>query len=108
MADQVDSTSVDVQSLSDTALEIYEAIATLEFSGQRASYRNISSAIGRGQPSLSDELAEMARRGLLQIKDDKADDGPLYIPAQRGWSAAPEQAEGHHSRGSFGRRGDHG
>jgi hypothetical protein len=95
VADQVDPALRDVQSLSDTTVMIYEAIATLEFSGQRASARNIAAATSLSGPSLDEELAEMTRRGLLRVADEKADDGPVFIPAQRGWSAAPEQAEGH-------------
>lgn len=85
----------DVQSLPDTALAIYEAIATLEFCGQRPSFGNIASASSLSQPTLEKELSEMTGRGLLRITDEESDDGPVYIPAQRAWSAAPEQAEGH-------------
>jgi hypothetical protein len=95
MADEVDPVRRDVQSLSDTAVMIYEAIATLEFSGQRPSVLNIASATSLARPSLEDELTEMTRRGLIRITDEKADDGPVYIPSQRSWSAAPEQGEGH-------------
>jgi hypothetical protein len=95
MADEVDPLGLDVQGLSDTAVMIYEAIATLEFSGQRASFPNIASATSLARPSLEEELSKMTRRGLIRTTDEKADDGPVYIPSQRGWSAAPEQAEGH-------------
>jgi hypothetical protein len=95
VADNADPIRLDVQSLSGTTVMIYEAIATLEFSGQRPSRRNIADATSLSEPSLDEQLADMTRRGLLRITDEKADDGPVYIPAQRGWSAAPEQAEGH-------------
>jgi len=95
MADKVDPAGLEVQGLSDTAVTIYEAIATLEFSGQRTSFPNIASATSLARPSLEDELDKMTRRGLLRVTDEEADDGPVYIPSQRGWSAAPEQAEGH-------------
>ena len=95
MADKPDPVRLDVQSLSDTTVMIYEAIATLEFSGQRTSLRNIAGATSLPEPSVDAQLADMARRGLLRVTDEKADDGPVYIPAQRSWSAAPEQAEGH-------------
>jgi DNA-binding transcriptional ArsR family regulator len=95
VADKADPVRLDVQSLSDTTVMIYEAIATLEFSGQRPSRRNIAGATSLSQPSLDEHLTDMTRRGLLRTTDEKADDGPVYIPAQRGWSAAPEQAEGH-------------
>jgi len=96
MADEVDRAALDVQSLRDTALVIYEAIATLEYTGRRASLGNIAAATSLGRPSVRKELAEMTRRGLVQSRDEQAEDGPVYVPAQRGWSAAPDQAEGHH------------
>lgn len=95
MADQPDPVRLDVQSLSDTTVMIYEAIATLEFSGQRTSLRNIAGATSLPEPSVDEQLADMTQRGLLRVTDEKAEDGPVYIPAQRSWSAAPEQAEGH-------------
>jgi predicted transcriptional regulator len=95
MADEVDRARLDVQSLPDTALVIYEAIATLEYTGRRASLDNIASATSLSRSSVDKELAEMARRGLIQSTDEQAEDGPVYVPAQRGWSAAPDQAEGH-------------
>jgi len=95
VTDKPDPVRLDVQSLSDTTVMIYEAIATLEFSGQRTSLRNIARATSLPEPSVDAQLADMARRGLLRVTEEKADDGPVYIPAQRGWSAAPEQAEGH-------------
>jgi hypothetical protein len=96
MADEVDPVRRDVQSLPGTAVTIYEAIATLEFCGQRASFSNIASASCLSEPTLEKELSEMTRRGLVRMTDERAEDGPVYIPAQRGWSAAPEQGEGHH------------
>ncbi len=95
MTDKRDSPGVDVQSLPDSALMLYEAIATLEFSGQRANFRNIASATSIAPSSLEEELAEMTRRGLIRIADEGSGDGPVYVPSQRGWSVAPEQAEGH-------------
>ncbi len=95
MADREDQVRLDVQSMSDAAVMIYEAVATLEFSGQRPSLPNIADATALSSSSLAEELADMTQRGLLRITDEKADDGPVYVPAQRGWSAAPEQAEGH-------------
>jgi hypothetical protein len=95
VADKPDPVRLDVQSLSDTTVMIYEAIATMEFSGQRTSLRNIAAATSLSEPSLDEQLGDMTRRGLLRVTDEKAADGPVYIPAQRSWSAAPEQAEGH-------------
>ncbi|HKD87716.1 MAG TPA: hypothetical protein VKB62_04235 [Streptosporangiaceae bacterium] len=95
MADELDPVRRDVQSLPDTALTIYEAIATLEYCGQRASFSNIASASCLSEPTVERELSEMTRRGLIRVTDENAEDGPVYIPAQRGWSAAPEQGPGH-------------
>jgi hypothetical protein len=95
MADGVDRVGLDVQSLPDSALVIYEAIATLEYCGRRPSLGNIATATSLARPSVGKELAEMTRRGLIQSRDEQGEDGPVYVPAQRGWSAAPDQAEGH-------------
>jgi hypothetical protein len=95
MAEEVDPAGRDVQSLPDTAVMIYEEIATLEFCGQRASLGNIASATSLARRSLDKELAEMTRRGLIYSRDEQAEDGLVYVPAQRSWSAAPDQGEGH-------------
>jgi hypothetical protein len=95
MPDEVDPALLEVQSLPDAAVMIYEAIATLEFCGQRASFGNLANATSLSRASLDRELADMTRRGLLRTTEEQAEDGPVYVPAQRSWSAAPDQAEGH-------------
>lgn len=94
MADEADPVGLDVQGLPDTAVTAYEAIATLEFCGQRTSLDNIASATSLARPSLERDLADMTRRRLILRRDEQAADGPVYIPAQRSWSAAPDQGEG--------------
>jgi predicted transcriptional regulator len=95
MTNEVDPVRRDVQSLPDSALMIYEAIATLEFCGQRPSLSNIARTTSLDLRALEEELAELTRRGLILISDEEADDAPTYVPAQRGWSAVPEEPEGH-------------
>jgi hypothetical protein len=84
----------DMQSISDASAGIYEAVATLEHGGHRSSRSAIISVTGLADDVVERGLDELVRAGLL-VADDDSDD-PVYIPASRGWSAAPEQAEGHH------------
>jgi len=87
-----DTPHVDTQSLTDTSADIYEAIATLEYAGRRASRSELAAATGLPDDILDGSLADMVSRGLLAASDDG--EGEVYLPARRSWSAAPEQATG--------------
>ena len=69
MPERGDPPYVEPISLTDTDTYLYEAIATLDTA-----------------------LAELTRLGLLT--QTTADGGPVYEPADRGWSTAPEQGQG--------------
>lgn len=84
----------DMQSISDASAGIYEAIATLEHGGRRPSRSAVIAATGLAPDAVEHGLHELVSAGLLVEADDR--DGPVYVPASRGWSAAPQQAEGHH------------
>lgn len=84
---------VDAQAVSDTGLEIFEAVATLEFTGHRTSRTAIAAATRRDQAVVGEALDEMTAHGLLTVT---AEDGePAYVPARRDWSTQPDQAAGH-------------
>jgi len=87
-----DAPHVDTQSLNDTSADIYEAIATLEYAGRRAGRGEIAATTALGEDALGECLADMTRRGLLVVSHDG--EGEFYVPARRGWSAAPDQATG--------------
>ena len=52
----------------------------------------IKAAAGLDDATLDTALAELTQRGLLTRAT--ADGGPVYEPANRGWSTAPEQGQG--------------
>jgi hypothetical protein len=84
---------VDAQTVSDTGLEIFEAVATLEYAGRRPSRSAIISAARRDQGLVDAVLADMTAQGLLTRDDEEGE--PVYIPARRDWSTQPDQAAGH-------------
>jgi predicted transcriptional regulator len=79
-------------SLTDTDTYLYEAIATMEYTGQPVTRDKIQAAAGLDDATLDAALAELTRRGLLT--QTTADGGPVYEPADHGWSTAPEQGQG--------------
>jgi len=84
---------VDAQTVNDTELEIFEAIATLEYTGRRTSRSVIAAATRRDQTVVDDALDEMTARGLLTVTEEPGD--PAFVPARRDWSTQPGQAAGH-------------
>jgi hypothetical protein len=84
---------VDMQSVSDETAGIYEAIATLEHSGQRPTPEAIAAATGMPRPELESRLARMADHGMIVVEDSGREDY-WYAPASRGWSAVPDWAQG--------------
>jgi hypothetical protein len=84
---------VDAQSLSDGTLEIFEAVATLEFTGHRTSRSAIVAASQRDQGLVDEALDEMTAHGLLTQTDERGEH--VYVPARRDWSAQPDHAAGH-------------
>jgi hypothetical protein len=82
----------DIQAVSDTTAGIYEAIATLEYLGHRVSHSALVAATGLREDVVSAGLDALLSEGLLTAEDDRGE--RVYVPARRGWSAVPEQAEG--------------
>jgi hypothetical protein len=84
---------VDAQTLTDASLDIYEAIATLEYTGRRPSRSAIATAAQRDQGMVDEALDDMTAHGLITVSDDHGE--PVYVPARRDWSTEPGQAAGH-------------
>ena len=82
----------DIQAVSDANADIYEAIATLEYHGHRASAAAIIAATRLPESDVTASLATLMAEGLLTTED--ADGQRVYVPAHRGWSAVPDQAKG--------------
>lgn len=87
-----DSPHVDAQSLRDLDTYVYETIATLEYTGRPATRGQIAAVAELDDRVLDETLADLVGRGLLVRFD--AGDEPGFEPADRGWSTAPEQAQG--------------
>jgi hypothetical protein len=83
---------VDTVSLTDVDTHVYEAIATLEYTGRPATRSQIAAVAGLDDQALDQTLAKLAGRGMLTRSD--VDGEPAFEPADRGWSAAPDQAQG--------------
>lgn len=84
---------VDAQTLSDASLDIFEAVATLEYTGRRPSRSAIAAAAQRDQTQVDEALDDMTAHGLLTVADEEG--GPVFVPARRDWSIEPHQAAGH-------------
>ena len=82
----------DIQAVTDTSAGIYEAIATLEYSGHPATRRAIRAATGLDDDTIDESLAAMLSQGLITTVHVR--DEPAYEPTSRGWSTVPEHAEG--------------
>ena len=92
MPERGDPPYVEPISLTDTDTYLYEAIATMEYAGQPVTRDQIRAVAGLDDATLDAALADLTLRGLL-IRNT-ADGGPVYEPADRGWSTAPEQGQG--------------
>lgn len=82
----------DIQAVTDITADIYEAIATLEYSGTPATRGAITAATGLADGVIDQSLAALLSEGLLSTALDQGE--PVYVPTHRGWSTVPEQAEG--------------
>jgi len=76
--------------LSDVEALVYEAIATLEFFGHQVGLSDISGATNLDEETVLRAVRELDERDLLRA--EKHGGEAVYVPAHRGWSAAPEQA----------------
>lgn len=83
---------VDMQGVTDEMAGIYEAVATLEYSGSEPSRTALAAATGLPDRVLDRNLADMSGLGLL-VREDRSGE-MVYRPARRGWSTQPGQAEG--------------
>jgi len=79
-------------SLTDTDTYLYEAIATMEYTGQPVTRDEIKAVAGLDDATLDAALADLTQRGLLI--QTTVDGRPVYEPADRGWSTSPDQTQG--------------
>jgi hypothetical protein len=83
-----------MQVISDDMAGVYEAIATIEYSGREPSHQAIADATRLPEEVLDESLAAMTRLGMLTADEAGKEHEPVYRPASRGWSAQPDQAQG--------------
>ena len=79
MSDSPSQPHVDTQRLSDTDTYVYEAVATLEYTGRKPSREAIAAAADLDDDELDAALAELTRQGVLTTTGDGE---PAYVPAQ--------------------------
>ena len=92
MPERGDPPYVEPISLTDTDTYLYEAIATMEYTGQPVTRDEIKAAAGLDDATLDAALAGLTGRGLLN--QTTVDGAAVWEPADRGWSTSPEQAQG--------------
>ena len=92
MSDSAGPPHVDMQRLSDTSAYVYEAVATLEFTGRKPSRGAIAAAADLDDEELDRALSELTQQGVLTTTGDGE---PAYVPARRDWSTQPGKAAGH-------------
>lgn len=80
---------VDVLSLTDEDLYLYETVATLENIGHPVTRREVAAVTDMDDDRVDERLAVLARRRLL-VRHETAGE-PAFEPARRDWSAAPER-----------------
>jgi hypothetical protein len=84
---------VDAQTVTDTGLHVFEAVATLEFTGRRPSRSAIAAATRLDDAVLDAALAEMVAYGLLAETREHGEAD--YEPVRRDWSTQPGEPAGH-------------
>jgi hypothetical protein len=85
---------LDTQSLTDVDTYVYETIATLEYTGRPVTRGQIAAVTDLDDRALDESLGNLTGHRLVRRADDGPDGEPCFEPADRGWSAAPEQGRG--------------
>jgi hypothetical protein len=83
-----DQPYVDTQALSDLDTYVYEAVATLEYSGHPVTREDVMGATDLDDPTVSEILDVLTEHGVLTHRQTKA--GDAFGLARRDWSATPE------------------
>lgn len=83
-----DQPYVDAQTLTDLGAQVYEAVATLEYSGQPVTRDEVMQATDLDDPTVSEILDALTGQGVL-IRTPTSD-GDTFELARRDWSATPE------------------
>jgi hypothetical protein len=79
-----DEPYVDAQVLTDAGTHVYEAVATLEYSGRSVTREEVMDATDLDDSTVGEILDALTGRGVLKS------DGDTFQLARRDWSATPE------------------
>jgi DNA-binding IclR family transcriptional regulator len=88
MTSDSDRPYVDAQALTDLDAYVYEAIATLEYSGRPVTRAEIVAVSDLDDQTTAQVLDELTEHGAL--RRTPAGDEDVYELARRDWSAAPD------------------
>jgi hypothetical protein len=83
-----DQPAVDAQILTDLGTQVYEAVATLEYSGRSVTRDEVMQATDLDDATVSEILDALTDRGVL-VRTPTGD-GDTFELARRNWSATPE------------------
>jgi len=83
-----DQPSMDAQVLTDLGAQVYEAVATLEYSGRSVTRDEVMEATDLDDPTVGKILDTLADQGVL-IRTP-AGGGDTFELARRDWSATPD------------------
>jgi hypothetical protein len=82
----------DTLALPDTDTFVYEAIATLEYTGRRVTRAELAVATNLDAAVVNESLRVLVRSGA--VRELGSDDEPAFELASRDWSAAPDRPHG--------------
>lgn len=88
MSSHDDRPFVDAQRLTDLGTYVYEAVATLEYSGLSVTRNEVMEATDLDDPTVSEVLDALTDQGVL-IRTPTGD-GDAFELARRDWSATPD------------------
>jgi hypothetical protein len=94
MAGDTGRARLDTQSLTDVDTYVYETIATLEYTGRPVTRGQVAAVTDLDDQALGESLGTLIDHGLVVRTGNGPDSEGALKPAQRGWSAAPEQGPG--------------
>jgi hypothetical protein len=80
---------LDAQALTDVEASVYEAIATLEYSGRPVTAARVADATGLDAATAGTIVQALAQQGVLVPADGPAGEQGELSLARRDWSAAP-------------------
>lgn len=87
-----DQPFADRETLLGDEADVYEAIATLEYLGKPVTVTGLAGATGLPQQRVEALLRDLTGRGLVAAASEDSESD--VQPANRGWSAAPDRANG--------------